>query len=359
MSIRTDVSNITGGVSEIVHIYTAEDVKRIDMDIVMVVDCSGSMEGPKHRLVLGCLHALTNLCARSTRIGIIRFDHEATIVQPLETIDKIEMKALERKLSPWGKTNFAAGMQLGMKMFQNEHLHVRQRLLFILTDGAVNVGNPAEIIMEFKQLMKSQKSIVTCCYGFGNDAEHFLIDKLGQVTGDVITHFYSDDMIEDLLKELSSMVNIASNIAVSWGMNGDDILFISSLQQTSPVIKIIPSGEEFWINGQPRRELSGSLDYIPTVLSNQGYIYSAAQECLKHSDLDDDCFTTALEITTKYPVDEQPDDPMLTRGLSVIRNYLNFVLSKPSLNSLYAKSGVENSQAAVLKDEEKSLQDTI
>jgi len=124
-----------------------DDVGRVPLDVVFVLDCSGSMRGTPLSQAKGCVeHALTLLGPHDT-FQIIRFSDSASGLgsQPLRATDRNVGRGLGYldSLRSGGGTEMIEGIRAALSSPRQEG---RQRVIAFLTDGYI--GNETEVFRE-------------------------------------------------------------------------------------------------------------------------------------------------------------------------------------------------------------------
>ena len=113
---------------------------RPPLDLVVVIDRSGSMRGAPLRSVTEATAQLLRLAGPDDRIGVVTFDDTAHTVLPLDRHDGSTAGDRIRAIDSGGSTNLSAGWLRAL-----DHLITARRpgalsRILVLTDGEVNVG---------------------------------------------------------------------------------------------------------------------------------------------------------------------------------------------------------------------------
>ncbi len=120
----------------------ASELERLPLDLVVVVDTSGSMAGDgKMTYVREGLHLLVDAMQPGDRLALVRYDtdvHELAGLQ--ESPDATTLHALINELWPDGATNFYGGLQTGLQLALDAADPERESRVIMLSDGMPTAG---------------------------------------------------------------------------------------------------------------------------------------------------------------------------------------------------------------------------
>lgn len=108
------------------------------MDLICVIDDSGSMSGKKAQLVRKSLKYLLKIMNENDRICLISFDSVEKILTPFlrnNLENKSELKKAIKNIVGRGSTNIEAGMEAGLWMIKNRKEKNPITCMFLLSDG--------------------------------------------------------------------------------------------------------------------------------------------------------------------------------------------------------------------------------
>lgn len=183
-SIKFDRTLVTVLVDEVVHVMlelTAPDatqVERAPLDVVIVLDRSGSMSGAPLESVTAATAHLLRLAGTDDRVAVVAFDGEVQLVLPLAHHEPDSASRAVRAIQAGGSTNLSGGWLKGLEMLTSAPRADALRRIIVLTDGHANEG-----ITGADQLVPLIKSgygrgVTTSCIGFGDGHDERLLAAL-------------------------------------------------------------------------------------------------------------------------------------------------------------------------------------
>ncbi|PKL43928.1 MAG: hypothetical protein CVV41_09200 [Candidatus Riflebacteria bacterium HGW-Riflebacteria-1] len=210
---------------------------RKKLNMVVVLDISGSMESPFDRYYYGNRRARPDMTGESAqmsklksacssivamlghlrpddRLGIVLFDHDAHLAKPVALISLTDMAALKKhilELETNGATNMEEGLEMASDMLKpyifNNPDEYENRIIF-LTDAMPNTDDTSESgLLDIARQM-AENRIYTTFIGMGLDFNSQLIKSISQVRG---ANYYSvhspTDFKKRLVDEFECMVN--------------------------------------------------------------------------------------------------------------------------------------------------------
>ncbi|XP_020786643.2 inter-alpha-trypsin inhibitor heavy chain H3-like [Boleophthalmus pectinirostris] len=172
-----------------VHYFAPPDLRRVPMNVMFVIDLSGSMGGRK---IIQTQEAMTKILQdlqEEDHFGIVKFSSD---VLPLaSTMQQATKEAVNKAMQEtrgmyaWGGTNINDAVLKAVEMLhtarKNEKLPQRSAdAIMLLTDGMPNSGesNPAMIQKNVQNAISGNMSLY--CLGFGNDVEYSFLDVMSQ-----------------------------------------------------------------------------------------------------------------------------------------------------------------------------------
>jgi len=210
------------------------DFKRKPLNLVVVLDISGSMSGSfksyyydkvgkkiknsdqakvkKMTIANESVVAMLSHLKDKDRVGIALFDHNAYTAKPLNLVeysDKLAIRDHILAIQEKGGTNWSAGYKEGLKLFDNipSSSEYENRIVF-LTDAMPNRGELAKDKLFGLAKDASEKGIHTTFIGIGVDFNNDLVEYVSKTKGANYFSVHSSKEFKKLLdKEFDYMVS--------------------------------------------------------------------------------------------------------------------------------------------------------
>ena len=191
--------------------------QRSGVDIICVIDVSGSMRGDKIELVKKTLEFMLTQVTEMDRISIVSFSNNASKLMPLSIMNERGKACATRvvsQLCAGGGTNIVAGLDLAIRIAVNRRVENSSTSIILLSDGHDN--NSATACERAKSCIESHNhtNISYTIHSFGYGAEHDA-KTLSEIAGLKNGGFYFVEKFETISEAfanclgelLSAMVN--------------------------------------------------------------------------------------------------------------------------------------------------------
>ena len=113
------------------------------VDLVLVLDRSGSMEGQKLSDARRAMHHLIGQLTSDDRLALVTYSNGVSSLSPLVAMSGNQRQLLTRiveRISAGGGTNLGAGLQRGIDILIQTPAAQRQRRMILISDGLANQG---------------------------------------------------------------------------------------------------------------------------------------------------------------------------------------------------------------------------
>ena len=187
-------------------LYPPKDLQHLarrPMEMVFVLDCSGSMSGyPIEQSKKAIRHALQSLNASDT-FQVINFSNDASQLgaKPLPVNEANITKALRyvESLKSEGGTEMLTGIKAALDFPQSEG---RQRVVAFLTDGYI--GNESQILGEMQKRLGNARIF---SFGIGSSVNRYLMESMARLGRGAVAYVGPDDSGADGMDHFFSRIS--------------------------------------------------------------------------------------------------------------------------------------------------------
>ncbi len=220
--------------------------QRHPLNLALVLDRSGSMDGQKIELARSALLQVIRRLAAPDRFAVVAFDDQVEVVVPSTPATPESRLAAERRvhgMATRASTDLCGGWLRGCEQVG---LHLAAESLgrcLLLTDGLANRGivDPDEIVRHAAALR--ERGVSTSTFGVGADFDERLLARMADAGGGSFHLIEAAPQIPDLvLAEVSEALDTtAREVAVVVELSPE--VGISSLTDHT----LVPDGERWWV----------------------------------------------------------------------------------------------------------------
>ena len=195
------------------HFFSPGELPVLRVNIVFVIDVSGSMSGEKIVQARESLIAIIKQLDPTDSIGVVTFD---TVVgawtSELVSVGANRQGAVSyvQGLQAGGGTNLEGGAQQGISLLKSSSgSDNRGKILVLLTDGRPTAG-----VTNFNQIVENvvaavgESGVSVNCLGFGQNLDFNLLERLALSNGGIVRQIYegedADDQLHGFFEEITS-----------------------------------------------------------------------------------------------------------------------------------------------------------
>ena len=221
MFVEYDINHPSSGAGLIIvnncyfaQFFSPSGIEPVPVDIVFVIDVSGSMSGTKIAQTRDALETIINQLRTTDRFTMVTFQSSvATWINRLVSVAEFRQQGTQfaRGLQAGGGTNFTGGLQTAIDVLKTHGNTDYVQLLVMLTDGEPTVGetNP-DMIVELAVSALTGTQISLNCLGFGQNLNFLLLQRLALSNNGIAQRIYEDNdaaqQLEGFFEEISSPI---------------------------------------------------------------------------------------------------------------------------------------------------------
>ena len=246
--------------------FSPSGVDAVPVDLVFVIDVSGSMGGTKIKQTRQALETIINQLRSTDRFTMLTFSNNVTYWRDtLVSVSEYRQLGVQfaRGLHAGGSTNFNSGLLGGASVLKTHGRSDHVPLLVILTDGQPTAGVTNEnAIIENAVNTLSGTSISLNCLGFGYDLNFNLLERLAFQNNGIVRRIYEG---EDAPQQLEGFFEeIASPILKDISINYDERFEVI----TDTSFPILFNGSEIVVAGK----FNCSADTVLVTVNGSGVL---------------------------------------------------------------------------------------
>ncbi len=190
-------------------------VSRRPMEMVFVIDCSGSMEGRPLAQAKQAIATALGLLNPEDTFQIIRFSEDASQFgrEPVPATEE-NLAAARRylaNLNSQGGTMMVEGIKAALDFPHNPS---RYRFVSFVTDGYI--GNEAEILAEVHRRIGNARIF---SFGVGESVNRYLMERMAKVGRGAVAYLGLNDSAEEVMGAFFERVSRAAltDVEIDWG----------------------------------------------------------------------------------------------------------------------------------------------
>ena len=247
-------SDQTGDLTPLVVSLSCPDKneKVTGVDLICIVDVSGSMYGTNIKLVKESLTYLVNLMNEQDNFALVTFSSSSYVKIPLTKMTSENKKSINYKidqLDAYGGTNIYSELEIGLSLINDSYLSgERAASMILLSDGEDNYDFS---INKFKNLIsvegKSNYAFTLHSFGYGDYHDSYLMNEISKIRDG--SYFYIQRLVDvqdayvKIYGALSTVcsVNLILNIKSNYRIEkvyGMEDMYEASLINNNLVFKV-------------------------------------------------------------------------------------------------------------------------
>lgn len=196
--------------------FANDYAKRIPLNISIVIDRSGSMEGIKMGYAKKAAKGIIDQLKAEDLVSVVMYDtYVDTVQSPIHVFDKEKIKSRIDKIVPRASTNLWGGAEQGYQYVLKNYKSGYINRVLLISDGNANTGLTDSTAIHLKvQQYKDDNGISISTFGVGFDYNENLMTDMAE-TG--AGNYYYIDAPEKLTaifnNELNGLLNVAAQNA--------------------------------------------------------------------------------------------------------------------------------------------------
>lgn len=174
----------------------------IERDVVLVVDRSGSMAGPKIADLVEAINVFVQTLSGtpvSEQVGLASYSTTATVdVLLTDNLDAISSQVAAMRAG--GATSISAGMEAGRQIMEaSRSADFVERTMIVMTDGLHNTGREPRSVA--RQLANNDVTIHTIT--FGANADQSRMTEIADIGNGRHFHALNGDQLREIYREIA------------------------------------------------------------------------------------------------------------------------------------------------------------
>lgn len=218
--------------------------ERTPLNIALVIDRSGSMDGDKFKFTKDAAKFVIDNLNAKDRVSIVTYESEVQVVAESQLLsNKQHLKNLIDKLETGGSTNLSGGMFEGYTQVEKYKSNDFVNRVLLMSDGLANHGiSDSATLVQAVAAKLEATGIGLSTFGVGADFNENLMQSLAEYGGNYYFIGSPDEIPNIFAKELNGLLLVAAqNLSLSIDLPEGVVLdkvFAYRYKQENRTIKI-------------------------------------------------------------------------------------------------------------------------
>lgn len=194
-----------------------EKNERVPVNISLVIDRSGSMQGEKLDYVKKAVKFVVDNLNQEDYISVVQYDNQVDVVSESSRVqNKKVLQNKVDKIRAGGSTNLSGGMLEGYNQVRKTKKEGYVNRILLLSDGLANQGiTVPEKLQQIAQKTFREQGIATSSFGVGADFNEILMTNLAEYGGANYYYIDTPDQIPNIFaEELSGLLSVVAQNTV-------------------------------------------------------------------------------------------------------------------------------------------------